>query len=55
MRVAVVHSFYRSAVSGENRAVRLQVQALRDAGLEVALFALDSQALSELPGYELPG
>ena len=40
MRIAVIHSFYRSAVSsGENNTVLAQVEALRGAGHEVKLVA----------------
>jgi glycosyltransferase involved in cell wall biosynthesis len=40
MRIAVIHSFYRSAVSsGENNTVLAQVEALRGAGHEVELIA----------------
>jgi glycosyltransferase involved in cell wall biosynthesis len=40
MRIAVIHSFYRSAVSsGENNTVLAQVEALRGAGHEVKLIA----------------
>jgi glycosyltransferase involved in cell wall biosynthesis len=40
MRIAVIHSFYRSAVSsGENNTVLAQVEALKEAGHEVRLFA----------------
>lgn len=39
LRIAVVHSFYGSAVSGENEAVIAQVAALRRAGHDVQLFS----------------
>lgn len=39
MRIAVVHSFYGEASSGENLAVLRQCQALTDSGQEVKLFA----------------
>ena len=49
MRIAVVHSFYRSAQpSGENRVVADQVEALREAGHDVLLIRRDTDALSGL-------
>ena len=49
MRIAVVHSFYRSAQpSGENRVVEDQVQALREAGHDVLLIRRDTDALRGL-------
>ncbi|WP_328858759.1 glycosyltransferase family 4 protein [Williamsia herbipolensis] len=45
MRIAIVHSFYASAVpSGENAAVELQVAALRRAGHEVHLLSRNTDA-----------
>jgi len=46
MRIAVVHSFYRSAQpSGENRVVEDQVEALREADHDVFLIRRDTDAL----------
>jgi len=46
MRIAVVHSFYRSAQpSGENRVVEDQVEALREEGHDVLLIRRDTDAL----------
>lgn len=42
MKIAFVHSFYRSGSSGENRAVEMQLSALREAGHDVAIFAKHS-------------
>lgn len=42
MRIAFVHSFYRSSSSGENRAVEMQAAALQEAGHEVTVFAKHS-------------
>ena len=48
MRIAVVHSFYSSAVpSGENRVVLEQVKALHEAGHEVLLIRRDTDALQK--------
>lgn len=47
MKIAVVHSFYRSTqVSGENNVVQDQVQALRGAGHEVLLASASSDDLA---------
>ena len=47
MRIAVVHSFYRSAQpSGENRVVEDQVDALREAGHDVLLIRRETDALA---------
>jgi len=47
MRIAVVHSFYRSAQpSGENRVVEDQVEALREEGHDVLLVRRDTDALT---------
>lgn len=47
MRIAVVHSFYRSAQpSGENRVVEDQVEALCEAGHDVLLIRRDTDALT---------
>lgn len=47
MKLAVIHSFYDSPVSGENVLVESQISALERAGFEVKLF---SQSTSELKG-----
>lgn len=50
MRVAVVHSFYRSVLpSGENRVVQHQVAGLRARGHEVLLVRSDSDDLAGTP------
>jgi len=47
MRIAVVHSFYRSSSpSGENRAVRDEVEILQELGHSVQLFSRSSDDLS---------
>lgn len=52
MKVAVVHSFYRSAEpSGENAVVRDQVEALRTAGHDVQLFGRATDDLSARRSY----
>ena len=52
MRIAVVHSFYRSSVpSGENTVVLDQVEALREGGHEVRLVRRDSDAELASPLY----
>ncbi len=49
MRIALVHSFYRTALpSGENRAVVTLREALAEAGHEVALISRTSDALGVL-------
>jgi glycosyltransferase involved in cell wall biosynthesis len=49
LRIAIVHSFYRSTVSGENEAVLAHVAALGRAGHEVRLFAGGGDAGEEEP------
>ena len=52
MRIALVHSFYRSdAPSGENIAVLRQAEALRTAGHEVLLVARHSDEEMKTRGY----
>ncbi|MBY6686563.1 glycosyltransferase family 4 protein [Rhodococcus sp. BP-149] len=52
MRIAVVHSFYRSDnPSGENTVVRLQVAALERAGHEVALITKDTDDYLDRRSY----
>lgn len=54
MRIALVHSFYRSAVpSGENTAVLLQQKALAEAGHEVLVVADRSDRLARDPVSQL--
>lgn len=56
LRIAFVHSYYSSAVpSGENIVVEQQVVALREAGHEVEVFALHTDALraGRGRGYEV--
>jgi glycosyltransferase involved in cell wall biosynthesis len=46
MRIALVHSFYRESIpSGENHAVRLQAQALQEAGHDVQIISRRSDDL----------
>jgi glycosyltransferase involved in cell wall biosynthesis len=54
MRVAVVHSFYRSdQPSGENVAVLQQVDALRNAGIEILEVFRSTDEESEAPLYKM--
>ena len=54
MKIAIVHSFYRSNTpSGENSAVVNQVRLLRDAGNEVLLVSKDSDSISALESVKL--
>lgn len=54
MRIAIVHSFYSAkAPSGENTVVRMQVDALRRAGHEVAIVAAHTDDLSTSGNYAL--
>lgn len=54
MRIAVVHSYYSSAMpSGENIAVNLQVNALRAAGHQVLLVGRSTDDVSGRPGASL--
>ena len=54
MRIAVVHSFYRSDVpSGENTAVLMQADILRRAGHEVRVFGVGTDRQRKLAGYPL--
>lgn len=54
MRVTIVHSFYSSAQpSGENVAVKLQVEALRRAGIDTTLVEVSTDELSVKRGYKL--
>jgi glycosyltransferase involved in cell wall biosynthesis len=53
-RIALVHSFYRSATpSGENAVVLAEADAFRRAGLDVELFAASTDDLRRSPLYEL--
>lgn len=52
MRIALVHSFYRSEFSsGENEVVRAQQRLLETAGHQVALVGVETDELSERPFY----
>jgi glycosyltransferase involved in cell wall biosynthesis len=54
VRIAIVHSYYAGAqASGENRAVDLQAQALRDRGHDVLVVARSTDSLNVGPMYQL--
>lgn len=54
LRIAVVHGYYSTRVpSGENVVVDLQVEALRAAGHEVAVFARHQEEVEQSPIYPL--
>ncbi|MFI7495685.1 glycosyltransferase family 4 protein [Kocuria sp. M4R2S49] len=54
MKIALVHSFYKSAVpSGENFAVEMQSSALREAGHDVRVISLRTDDLRDDPLYEI--
>lgn len=54
MRIAVVHSYYRSdQPSGENTVVNEQIETLRRAGHEVELFSVNSDAIDLGPTQAL--
>lgn len=54
MKIAIIHSFYSSAIpSGENVVVRAQVEALRAAGHEVRLIARSTDELDSGRLYTL--
>ncbi|WP_433783360.1 glycosyltransferase [Actinomycetospora sp. CA-101289] len=54
MRIALVHSFHREDVpSGENVVVRLQAEALREAGHEVTVVARSNDERRHRPGYRV--
>lgn len=53
MRIALVHSFYRSGPSGENAVVELQAESLSRAGHEVALVSRSTDTLLHRPLYSL--
>lgn len=54
MRVALVHSYYSAdAPSGENLAVELQAQALRNAGVEASIFGVSTDDLSHRRTYRI--
>lgn len=54
MRIAIVHSYYSSALpSGENVAVNLQVDALRSAGHEVLLVSRNTDDVASHRAYPL--
>ena len=53
MKVALVHSFYRSGPSGEDTVVRAQAEALSKAGHDVKLIARETNQLISTLGYAL--
>lgn len=54
MRIALVHSFHREDVpSGENVVVRLQAEALQEAGHDVAVVARSNDDRRHRPGYRI--
>src|SRR5919205_1422355 len=53
LRIALVHSFYGSTVSGENAAVVAQADALRRAGHDVLLVAARTDELEGSRFYRL--
>jgi len=54
MKIAIVHSFYRSNVpSGENAAVLNQVNLLKDAGHNVLLIRKDSDEVSKMQSLRI--
>lgn len=53
MKIAIVHSFYRSGPSGENAAVRMQASALANAGHEVKLISRSTDELITHPAYPI--
>lgn len=54
MKIAIVHSFYRSSLpSGENSSVRSQLEILRSRGHDVQLFSQDTDIERRRPFYEL--
>lgn len=53
MRVAIVHSFYRSGPSGENTAVLMQANALSEAGHKVKVISRSTDNFMNKPGYAL--
>lgn len=53
MKVAIVHSFYRSGPSGENIAVRMQAKALTQAGHEVKIISRSTDDFINQTGYAL--
>ncbi len=54
MRIAVIHSYYRSnQPSGENHIVEAQCAALSDAGHVVTLISRHTDSESQLPGYPI--
>lgn len=53
MKIAIVHSFYRSGPSGENIAVRMQAKALTEAGHEVKIISRSTDDFINQRGYAL--
>lgn len=53
MKIAIVHSFYRSGPSGENIAVQMQAKALTKAGHEVKVISRSTDDFISRPGYAL--
>ena len=53
MKIALVHSFYRSGPSGENAVVELQAAALSRAGHEVTVVSRSTDSLMARPLYSL--
>lgn len=53
MKIALVHSFYRAGPSGENTAVRMQANALADAGHEVKLISRSTDDFIRQPAYAI--
>lgn len=53
MKIAIVHSFYRSGPSGENIAVQMQAKALAEAGHEVKVIARSTDDRINQPGYAM--
>lgn len=53
MKIAIVHSFYRSGPSGENLAVQMQANALVEAGYEVKVISRSTDDFINHPWYSL--
>lgn len=53
MKIAIVHSFYRSGPSGENLAVQMQANALAEAGHEVQVISRSTDDFINHPWYSL--
>ena len=55
MRIAIVHSFYRSnSPSGENYAVLAQAELLENHGHEVRIFGVQSDSMTKLQKFKTP-